>query len=475
MVVPRADEESRELSPPFSEEHGIEVANTSVFVLSYRVAATKAFSPRAVEYRLPVSNTDRPYDIVVWGATGVAGQLVAEHLTETYDPETLSLAIGGRDERRLEALASECCTRTDAWTDLEVVIGDATDPASLRAIARQTDVVCTTVGPYTRYGTPLVEACLDCEADYCDLTGEITWVRELIDRYHEDAREAGVRLVHSCGFDSVPADLGTLLVQSAAIETFETPCDLVRVYLEDGEGGVSGGTMESMATMFEEATTDPLARQTLRNPYSLAPPGERNGVDLGAQRLPKRDSLSGGWTAPSPMAAVNERVIRRSNALLDYPWGREFRCTEVVPTGNGPVGMATAATVAGGLGAATASMSIGPVRSLLREFVFPEPGDGPSRAQIENGHFTVRVRGRGTATNGPFTAECVFVADRDPGYGATARMLGEAALCLTRDEVESPLPGGILTPASGIGTPLADRLRDIGFQIEVETQRAAVR
>lgn len=414
-----------------------------------------------------MTNDDRTHDIVVWGATGVAGRFVAEYLTERYAPTDLSIALGGRDESRLDALASDLVDRREAWDELPVVLGDATDPASLREIARETRVVCTTVGPYTTYGTPLVEACIDAGTDYCDLTGEVNWVRETVDRCHDAAVAADARIVHSCGFDSVPADLGTLLVQTFALEEHGVPCDAVRIYLEEGSGGVSGGTLASAAELFEAASTDPIARQALRNPYSLAPRGERAGVDEGMQRFPRKDSLRGEWTAPSPMAATNERIVRRSNALLGYPWGREFRCSEAIPTGRGVRGAAGATLVTGGLGLFAAAMSLGPTRNALRRYAFPEPGEGPTDEQVENGHFTVRILGRGTAPGGRFTVDATVGADRDPGYGATARMLGEAAVCLVRGETDSPLDGGVLTPASGIGLPLVERLRDVGFTATV--------
>ncbi len=413
-----------------------------------------------------MSPTDRQYDLVVWGATGVAGRLVAEYLTEQYTPETLSLALGGRNETRLEQLEATL-TQRSTWEEIPVVVGDSTDPESLRAVAERTRVVCTTVGPYTTYGTPLVEACIEAGTEYCDLTGEINWVREMIDRYHDEAVDAGTRIVHSCGFDSIPADLATSLAQSFAIEEYGTACDLVRIYLEDGRGGVSGGTMASAAELFQAVSTDPVARQTVRNPYSLAPSGERDGVDPGTQRGPKRDPFRPVWTAPSPMAVVNERVIRRSNALLEYPWGREFECTEVVPTGGGPGGLARAGAVSAGLTLGTALLSFGPTREGLNRLVFPDPGEGPTREQIENGYFTLRVLGRGTTAEGPFVVQSEIGADRDPGYGATAKMLSEAAMCLVVGEIDSPLEGGILTPASGIGDPLADRLRGAGLTVDV--------
>lgn len=414
-----------------------------------------------------MSETDRQYDLVVWGATGVAGGLVAEYLTEQYTPEELSVALGGRNESRLESVADDLTEQSEAWEDLPIVLGDATDPESLRELAENTHVVCTTVGPYTKYGTPLVEACVDAETHYCDLTGEINWVRETIDRYHDAALEAETRIVHSCGFDSVPADIGTMMAQSFAREQFDSPCELVRIYVEDTRGGVSGGTLASFAELFEAASEDPVTRETLRNPYSLAPPGERDGVDRGVQRLPRNDRMRSAWTAPSPMASVNERVVRRSNALLGYPWGREFRCTESLTTGRGVGGAVGAGLIAGGIGLFTSVMSVGPLRSGIRQFVFPDPGEGPSEEQIEKGRFTVRVLGRGTATDGTFTVEAVVGADRDPGYGATARMLGESAMCLVEGDTATPLDGGVLTPVSGIGDPLVGRLRDVGFTASV--------
>ncbi|AXG07166.1 oxidoreductase [Haloplanus rubicundus] len=411
-------------------------------------------------------DTKRQHDMVVWGATGVAGRLVAEFLTEQYDPDALTLAIGGRNEERLEALAADLTVGAE-WDDVPILLGDATDPKSLREIAASTAVVCTTVGPYTTYGTPLVEACIDARTDYCDLTGEVNWIRETVDRFHDAAVEAETRIVHSCGFDSVPADIGTALVQSFARETFGVPCEAVRIYLEDGSGGVSGGTLASFGELFEAASEDPVVRRTLVNPYSLAPPGERKGVDPGEQRWPRKDPLRDEWTAPSPMAPINERIVRRSNALLGYPWGREFRCSEVVPTGRGLRGAATAGAVAGGLGLFSAVMSVGPLRSGIRKYVFPDPGEGPTSEETEQGYFTVRVLGRGTTDDDPFTVEAQFGADWGPGYGATARMLGETGMCLREDDTDSPLSGGVLTPAAAIGTPLADRLRAVGFTATV--------
>ena len=415
-----------------------------------------------------MTDSNRQYDIVVWGATGVAGRLVAEYLTEQYTSGSLSLALGGRDADRLESLGADLVAANDGWDDLPIVIGDATDPGSLRDLAQRTRVVCTTVGPYTTYGSPLVEACIEAGTDYCDLTGEINWIRETVDRFHDDAVDAEARIVHSCGFDSVPADLGTLLVQSFAADEFDAPCETARIYVDDASGGVSGGTLASFGELFEAASKDSEVRETLRNPYSLAPPGERDGVDRGEQRLPRNDSLRSGWTAPSPMAPVNERIVRRSNALLNYPWGREFRCMEVVPAGPGLGGAAKATLIAASLAGFKTAMGVDALRDGIREYVFPDPGEGPSRTAAMDGSFTVRVRGRGTGTGGQFAVDAVIGADMDPGYGATARMLGESGVALLRDDTDSPLDGGVLTPASAIGEPLADRLRAVGFTATVD-------
>lgn len=416
--------------------------------------------------------TDNTYDLVVWGATGVAGRLVARYLTQAYTSDSLALAVGGRDSERLDALVDRLCGEMDGWETIPTVIADATQPAQLREMTRQTAVVCTTVGPYTTYGTPLVEACVETGTDYCDLTGEVPWIRQTVDRFHDAATEADTRIVHCCGFDSVPADLGTLLVQSHADRRFDATCETVRIYLESVSGGISGGTLASLGEVFEAAATDSDARRTLGNPYSLAPPGERSGPDSGEQRLPARDPLRGGWSGPSPMAAVNERVVRRSHALLGHPWGESFRCSEVIPTGRGVRGAVTAGAIAAGLGAFTLGMSVGPVRTALQRYAFPDPGEGPTSEETAEGRFEIRVRGRGTDEAGSFTVESVIGAQLGPGYGATARMLGESGVCLLRDDTDSPVTGGVVTPAAGIGLPLADRLREAEFDVRVEGQRA---
>lgn len=412
---------------------------------------------------------DRAYDVVLWGATGFTGRLVAEQLAERYDEGDLDWAIAGRDEGKLADVRADLVSVDPDWASLDLLTGDAFDRERLDAIAERTRVVCSTVGPYARYGSPLVAACVEAGTDYCDLTGEVQWMRRMIDEHHETAAERGVRIVHACGFDSIPSDLGTLFLQEYARDTYGAPCSTVDFSLHSGSGGFSGGTLSSMADMYEQREEEPDVKRILADPYALSPPGERDGPDGPPQRWPRRDGRTGAWTAPFVMATINEKVVRRSSALLGYPWGRSFRYREAISTGSGVRGALGAVAVAGGVGLFAGAMSVPRLRDLLEERVFPDPGEGPSRETRESGSFEVRLVGRGERpdTGREFTVEGVVRSDRDPGYGSTARMLSEAAVCLARGEPDTPLDGGVLTPASGIGTPLIDRLRDVGIEFNV--------
>ena len=329
-------------------------------------------------------------------------------------------------------------------------------------------MICATVGPYAEYGSNVIEACIDHGTDYCDLTGEVHWMRRTIDEYHEDARESGVRIVHGCGFDSVPSDFGTLLVQNHANEQFGTSCSSVDAYVSTSSVSMSGGTSASIVGMYEVMASDSAIRSVVRSPYSLAPKGERNGPDDGVQYGPAYDSVTDQWTGPFIFAIINEKVVRRTNALLGYPWGRDFRYREVTPTGTGPSGAAVATTTSATLALFGGAMSVPTLRTLLQRFVLPNPGEGPSRAAVENNSFAVRLVGTGqSGSDGEFTVEGRVAADRHLGYGATPWMVGEAAVCLARGETDTPLDGGVLTPAAGIGTPLIDRLRSVGMTFSV--------
>ena len=414
------------------------------------------------------SKNTRTYDIVLWGATGFVGRLVAEYFAEHYSSSEIQWALAGRSRAKLESLRRHLAETFGGSETLPVLVADALDRESLDAIAGQSDVVCSTVGPYADYGTPLVDACVAHGTDYCDLTGEVTWVRDIIDRYHDDARAAGARLVHSCGFDSIPSDLGTLMIQDHARRTLGRPCERVQLLVSDAQGGISGGTAASLSGMMAQAAQDDRARAVLADPYALNPPGERSGPDTGVQQGAIFHDEIGVWTGPFLMAAANEKIVRRSMALMTDRYESAFRYGEATEFEPGGVGAVTAFGVALASAAMMGAMAVGPLRCLLDKFVFPSPGEGPSRESIEDGYFEMSLYGWGREESGtPFEVEGTVAADRDPGYGATATLLAESAICLALNEADSVLPGGSLTPASGMGMPLIERLRDAGITFTV--------
>lgn len=413
---------------------------------------------------------DCKYDIVLWGATGFTGWLVAEYVAQRYDTADFTWALAGRNRDKLETLRTELGNHDADWASVDIVLGDASDRERLGEIAERSQVVCSTVGPYTNYGTNMVDACVEHGTDYCDLTGELHWIRRMIDTYHDSARERSVRIVHACGFDSVPSDLGMLLVQRYAETTVGAPCATVHTFASDVPFTPSDGTMASMVEMFDDLATDPDTRQILNDPYALAPAGKRNGLDDGVQRRPRYDVGIGQWTAPFAMAAINEPIVRRSNALLGYPWGRNFRYNEAVPTGSGLSGAIRATGLTTGLAFVTGAMSVTPLRRAVSRNMLPDPGEGPSRETIADREFEISLLGPGwrPRSGERFTVEGSVRGDRDPAYGATPQMIAEAAVCLATDDTETPVEGGVLTPASGIGTPLVDRLEAAGLSFSVE-------
>jgi short subunit dehydrogenase-like uncharacterized protein len=428
-----------------------------------------------------VARESRQFDVLLWGATGYTGRLVAEFLLNRYGAGSkLRWAIGGRNRGKLERVRTELAGLHPDAARLPIVIGDANDRASLDALMRQTRVVCTTVGPYAIHGRQLVAACVDAGTDYCDLTGETTFVRETIDLHHERARKTtGARIVPCCGFDSIPSDLGTLLVQEHTAATHGGSCSEVKCFVMDATGGVSGGTVASMMALVEEAARDRRARRLMADPYALVPDrGEpsQNGSpprDRDAdQRGVRWDDDIGRWTGPFLMAAINTRVVRRSSALLGYPWGRDFRYSESMSFSSGPRGWLAAAGMTAGLGAFVGGMSVAPVRWALAKTVLPAPGEGPSREQRERGHFALRFVGTRRADNGSPPEEVKVLATvrgkRDPGYTETAKMLAESAVCLALDREGVAEEGGVLTPASCMGMRLVQRLRDAGIAFDVE-------
>ncbi len=400
---------------------------------------------------------ERELEVVVWGATGFTGRLMAEYLLRRFGVGDLRWALGGRSPAKLEQVRAEIGRETGTnAAGLPLFVGDSDDPASMAELAGRTHVVCTTVGPYAKYGSNLVAACAKAGTDYCDLTGEVHWIRRMIDAHQDTAEASGARLVPTSGFDSIPSDLGVWFVQREMKRRHGVVASRVKCRVRGFSGGASGGTLASIMFMMEEAGRDPEVRQLIRDPYAINPKDLRAGPESADRFQPAFDEDFGQWTAPFVMAAINTRVVRRTNALLGYPYGQDFRYDEAVLTGKGALGLAKATGLAAGLAGGMAVASVGPIRRLI-EGRLPAPGEGPSKEQREKGYFdleflaehpddparSVRARVRG---------------DRDPGYGSTSKMLGESAVCLARDGL--PTSGGFWTPASAMGDALIARLHE---------------
>ena len=396
---------------------------------------------------------NKEFDIVVYGATGFTGTLVADYLLERYGCDRdLRWAIAGRSRNKLEALREQL---GDSAASLEVLVADSADEAALADLVRRTRVVITTVGPYALYGSALVAACVEAGTHYCDLAGEVQWIRRMIDRHHERAGQTGARIVHCCGFDSIPMDMGVLFLQDECRRRFDASCESIALFVKATRGSASGGTLASMINIIREARRDREVARILANPYALNPAGEREGPDGRDQQKVAFDEEAGCWTAPFVMAGVNTRVVRRSHALAGYPYGQEYRYREAVMTGKGQAGWVKASMMTLALVALVLGISILPTRRLLQKFYLPSPGEGPGPDARKAGFFILMQVG--TLPDGS-TIRTRITGDRDPGYGSTSKMLAESAVCLAKDELDSP--GGVLTPSAAMGSALLKRLRD---------------
>ena len=377
----------------------------------------------------------KPFDLVVHGATGFTGRLVVEYLLRRYPPSSgVRWAMGGRNADKLAAVRDE----VGAPADTPLIVTDTTNPASLQALMDQTRLVLTTVGPYQLYGNELVAACASAGVDYVDLCGEPAWMRHMIDAHHAAAQASGARIVFSCGFDSIPFDLGVFKLQNDMRQRFGHPASRVRGRVRKMKGTFSGGTAASLKATMAAAATDPGVLDLLRNPFSLTPGFE--GPRQPPGHKPMVDEVLGLWVAPFIMAAINTRNVHRSNFLLNHAYGTDFVYDEMLVTGVGEKGEAIANAVA-------ADKSLGSDDG-------PKPGEGPSRAERDAGFYDVLFVG--TDAQGQQLRVGV-TGDRDPGYGSTSKMIAEAAVCLLQDATGTP--GGIWTPAAAMGEPLMARLQ----------------
>ncbi len=406
------------------------------------------------------------FDIILWGATGFTGQLVAEYLACNAEP-TVKWAMAGRNEGKLQKVREGLTAVNPQCATLPLIIADSHDKTSLAAMVSQGRVICSTVGPYAKYGTPLVAECVAQGKAYCDLTGESHWIRSIIDAYHEQAQQTGARIVTSCGYDSIPSDLGALVLQEYAMEKYGRYCQAIDHIIIASKGGASGGTVASMINIVEEAAQNPKLRKLLGNPYSLVPGyrhdggHQENGLEYDQNGAIFNEQL-GAWTGPFIMAAINTRVVRRSHALLGFPYGNDFRFSESMRMGRGFKARSLATLMGIGMTVGMTLAAIGPARRLMQRYL-PSPGEGPSKEAREKGYFKSVQIGYIPAANGEPErwVRTQVGAKGDPGYAATSVMLGESALSLAFDNL--PKAGGILTAASAIGMPLVKRLRAADF------------
>jgi short subunit dehydrogenase-like uncharacterized protein len=402
----------------------------------------------------------RDIDIVVYGATGFVGALVAQHLAAHAPPET-RIVLAGRSSTRLDAV------RTRLDKDWPIVVANADDAVALRQLAAATHVVLTTVGPYAQHGRVLAHACAAAGTDYVDLTGEVLFARDSVDDNHDLARSTGARIVHSCGFDSIPSDLGVHALHARAQADGAGELTDTTLVVTSLRGGISGGTIDSMRHQLDVVRKDRNLRMLAADPYALSPcrvdePDLGPQPDLVTLRGTEVDPSLRGSLAPFVMAPYNTRVVRRSNALRGWAYGRRFRYREVISVGTSPLSPVIAAGTKLTLGALVAAMALPPTRFVI-DRILPKPGQGPGERTRRAGHFTVELFTK-TTTGARYTAR--IKADGDPGYAATAVMIGEAALALALDRTRLPaIEGGVLTPATGIGDALVRRLRTAGMEI----------
>lgn len=414
---------------------------------------------------MSAGDPNREFDIVLYGATGFVGKLTAEYLAKAAGDARIALA--GRSHDKLVAVRQSLGERAADWPLIEA---DASQPSTLDALAARTRVVVTTVGPYTKYGMPLVAACAAAGTDYADLTGEAMFIRNSIDQYHKQAADTGARIVHSCGFDSIPSDLTVFaLYQRAAADDAGLLGD-TNLVVRSFVGGVSGGTVASMLEVMRTASSDPEARRVMNDPYTLSPdrsvePELGGQPDVrwrrGAEIAPE---LAGYWAGPFVMAVANTRIVRRSNALLDYAYGRRFEYGEYMSMGRSVVAP-VAAAMATGTNAAALSLGSRFFRHLpqrLVERVTPAPGTGPSAQTRENGRYTVETY---TTTTSGTRYAATMSQQGDPGYKATSVLLGESGLALAFDRDKLSELRGVLTPAAAMGEALTARFPAAGVSL----------
>ena len=401
------------------------------------------------------SRENREFDVIIWGASGFTGRIATNYMHAQYGDGNISWAIAGRNQAKLDSVRNQ--------RDIDVLIAESGDEESLRELVQKTKVLLTTVGPYSKYGSKLVATCAEYGTDYCDLTGESLWMREMISAYDESARNSGARIVHTCGFDSIPSDIGVYFLQKEMIARHGVPARHVKFRLRTAKGGMSGGTADSGLAMVEKVEKDKSLRSQLTDPYLLN--NNFRGADGPDRISPFYDEDFDSWVAPFVMGPINTRVVRRSAELLGDMYGSNFRYDEGILTRGGPTGFLGATGIGLATGLAMATLAAPPTRKIIKRLI-PKPGEGPSEQDQEQGFFEIELKAK-HPDDESLDLRAIVKGDRDPGYGSTAKMIVESALALAHDDIKKG--GGFWTPASVIGDQLLQRLplhAGVTFELE---------
>lgn len=403
--------------------------------------------------------TQKEFDLIVFGATSFVGQILVQYLWKRHGLNgDVKWAIAGRDSGKLEVLKNKLGEQA---RDLPVLLANAGNEEDLQKLCAKAKVIVSTVGPYALFGSSLVKVCAETGTDYCDLTGEVQWIARMIEAHESTAKASGARIVHCCGFDSIPSDLGVLFLQQSAKVQYGEPCQQIRMRVRKLKGEFSGGTVASMINVTREVAADRTLAKKLANPYLIAP--ARLVARQPNVKFAEFDPVAKSWLAPFVMAGINTRVVHRSNALQDYGYGKDFKYDEAMMTGSGLKGRLTAMGLASGMAAFLVGAALPPTRWALEKYVVPKPGEGPSENSQQRGSYDLRFYG--TTSKGK-ALQAKVTGDMDPGYGSTGKMLGEAVVCLAKD-VDSKA-GGFWTPASLMGDQLMGRLQQhAGLRFEL--------
>tara|TARA_B100001248_G_scaffold257510_1_gene240175 strand:+ start:1309 stop:2523 length:1215 start_codon:yes stop_codon:yes gene_type:complete len=392
-------------------------------------------------------NAQKKLDLVIWGATGFTGKLVCEYITNSYNSKDLNWTIAGRNEEKLLKLKNRLNIKNS------ILIGNSNDKYSLEKICGKTKVICSTVGPYALYGTNLIHACIKMKTNYCDISGETQWIRKIIDTFHEKAKKQKIKIVNSCGFDSIPSDMGVYFCQSNYYKENGEYANEINMRVAGTRGGFSGGTYNSLTNVIHEASLNKSVRKILNNPYGLNPINEQSGPDKKDLKSVEYDNEAKSWIAPFVMAGINTKIVRRSNALLNYKYGNSFLYSEAVLVGNGILGK-----IIGYLSLIPILMVIQKKGSVIKKIVdlfVPKAGEGPSKKQRENGFFSLKF----FFGNNRQRYLAKVTGDMDPGYGSTSKMLAECAICLALEDTLNE-NYGVITPSVAFEENILERLQN---------------